>query len=343
MKVLKKFTIGSIYTDRYTPNHGQVYRHVVYEWEDQISAKLCLPITNPGVSRRFHENIIAKNLLKIPAFFSVVKACDLLFARESKSLYFAMTPQSRGSLSTRSNVIPIIIDFGKIVGLRSFYRTYSNCPLVLISSLEVFNFLKHNACPLNLHHFPLSLPDKYRVTSGSNFEKKYDILISGRLNPVLMEFMRRYEQEHPNIEYLYQSWHDGVYSYISNKTGVLGTFNDRPSYMNLLRAARVCFYSTPGIDGGEKRTGGFNQVTPRLFEFLSAGCHVVARYPDNDDTDFFQLKDICPSVDSYDVFSTRLEAALESPPPTDRNSEYLKKHYTSNRITLLNQIMQNYS
>jgi hypothetical protein len=295
------------------------------------------------VSRIFHENIIASNLVKIPVFFSAVKACDSLFASESKSLYFTMKPQAWGSLSTRSNAIPIMVDFGKHVDLRLFYRAYSNCPLVLISSLEVFNFLEHNACPLNLHHFPLSLPDKYRVTPDGNFDKKYDILISGRPNPVLMEFMRRYEQEHQDIEYLYQSWHEGTYSYISNKTGVIGVFNDRPSYMNLLRAARVCFYSTPGIDGGEKKTGGFNQVTPRLFEFLSAGCHVVARYADSDDTDFFQLKEICPSVDSYDAFSARLEAALQSPPPTDRNSEYLKKHYTSNRVTLLNQIMQNYS
>ena len=343
MKGPKKFTISNIYTDRYNPNHGEVYRHVVYEWEDQISAMLRLPITNPQASRRFYENIIARNLLKIPIFFSVVQACDSLLASEFKSLYFTLAPQPRGSLFTRSNVIPIIIDFGRTVDLKWFYRTYSNCPLVLVSSLEVFNFLKHNACPLNLHHFPLSLHDKYKVTPDSNFDKKYDILISGRPNPVLIEFMRRYVQEHQNIEYLYQSWHEGVSSYISNKTGVLGAFNDRAAYMNLLRAARVCFYSTPGIDGGEKRTGGFNQVTPRLFEFLSAGCHVVARYPDNDDTDFFQLKEICPSIDSYDAFSARLEAALESPPPIDRNSEYLKKHYTSNRVALLNQIMQNYS
>ncbi|MHB8624134.1 MAG: glycosyltransferase family 1 protein [Sulfuricaulis sp.] len=301
-----------------------------------------LPITNPRVFRRLHENVIARNLIKIPVIFSVVQGYDSLLANQSKYLYFAMTPEPLGSVSTRSNAIPIIVDFGKTVDLRTFYRTYRNCPLVLISSLEVFNFLKHHTCPLNIHHFPLSLPDKYKVTSDSNFNKKYDIVISGRPNPVLMEFMRRYEQEHPSIEYLYQSWHEGVYCYISNKTGVLGTFNDRPSYMNLLRAARVCFYSTPGIDGGEKRTGGFNQVTPRLFEFLSAGCHVLARYPDNDDTDFYRLKEICPSVDTYDAFSARLEVALESPAPIAKNSDYLKKHYTSNRVTLLNQIMHHY-
>ncbi len=49
------------------------------------------------------------------------------------------------------------------------------------------------------------------------------------------------------------------------------------SYINLLRASKISFYSTPGIDGGEKRTGGFNPVTPRYLELLSAQCQLLGK------------------------------------------------------------------
>ena len=32
----------------------------------------------------------------------------------------------------------------------------------------------------------------------------------------------------------------------------------------------------------------------------------MARYPDNDDTRFFELNEICPSIDSYDEFAATL-------------------------------------
>jgi hypothetical protein len=161
----------------------------------------------------------------------------------------------------------------------------------------------------------------------------------------LMDFLYTYEKDHPEIEYLYQDKADakGVFHYVSNKAGVLPGTNDRAEYVALLRSARIGFYSTPGIDGGAWRTGGFDPVTPRLFELLAAGCHVIARYPDNADTDFYRMKDLCPSVDTYEAFRERLEVALRSEPPMATNSAYLEQHYTSNRIALLKEMLQNLS
>ena len=341
MKRPTKFTVGNIYTDRYMPGNDEPSWQLIHEWEDELAALGQLPIRDSRAPRRLHENVLARNLVRIPGAFPVVKLFDAMMARPSKSLYFAMSPRRKSSFSARANIIPIIVDFWKTVDLGAFYRTYGNCPLVLITSLEAFNYLKNSACPLNLRHFPLSLPDKYRASADAKLVKKYDILLAGRSNPVLLDFLQRYEREHPHVEYVYQSVRDGVHCYVSNKTGVLGAFNDRASYIDLLKASRVGFYSTPGIDGGEKRTGGFNPVTPRLFELLAAECHVIARYPDNDDTRFFELQELCPSVDSYEAFTAALGAALDSRPPLERHREYLQKHYTSNRVQLLNQIMRN--
>ena len=342
VKAAQTFGIDNICTDRYVPLYDQPCLDLIFEWEDQISTAAGLPITSTRLYRKYHENIIARKLYKLPGAHTFSNSVGQWFGRGRKSLYITLRPQGKGGFSTRSNVIPIIIDFWKLDDLKSFFKNYSHCPLVMVSSPEVFSYLKNSACPLNLHCLPLSLPDKYRAVRDGSFNKQYDVVIAGRQNPVLMGYMERYAKERRDVEYLYQSMQGRNYTYISNKSGALGaygTFNDRGAYWNLLKAAKVCFYSTQGMDGGDVRTGGFNPVTPRFLEILSAGCHVLARYPDNEDTAFFGLKEIGPSIESYAEFVAQLEAALESPPPIHKNCEYLKKHYTSSRLALLNQIL----
>jgi hypothetical protein len=340
LKTHQRLTVGGIYTDRYVPGYDQASYHLVYEWEDQISATAGLPVLDSREPRRLYESPVARTLLKVPGVFEAFHAVDTLVQHPTKSLYFVMSPQQKTSFSTRANVIPMIVDFWKTVDLPWFYRTYGNAERILISSREAFNFLKERRCPLNLHHFPLSLPDKYAATPETRFEKRYDIVLAGRPNATLLEFMRRYAKDHPDIEFLSQTSHEGKLCYTSNKRGIVGAFEDRSSYMNLLRASRVGFYATPGIDGGEARTGGFNPVTPRFFELLAAQCQVVARYPDNDDTRFYELNALSPSVDTYEAFEATLTAALRTDPPMDKYSAYLKKHYTSGRVQILDQIFR---
>ncbi len=336
----KKFSLAKIYTDRYRPGHQEPFRDVIYEWEDQLSASTGLPIVSSTTAL---QAVTPKVLLKSRATEAALRILDSFFSGRAKSLYFCMAPRNQDLALTSAGVIPVIIDYWKSVDVVEFFRGYRNCPAVLITSLEAFEYLKKNGCPLNLHHFPLSLPDRYRPPPQAAYEKKYDVLFAGRANPVLLEFMRRYAADHPRIEYLFQGGTYDAPTYISSKTGVIGGFTGRPAYMELLKSAKVAFYSTPGIDGGETRTGGMNPVTPRLFELLSAGCHVLARYPDNADTKFFQLQELCPSIESYAAFAAGLTAALNSPPPWRQNNGYLEQHYTSKRGELLQRILHNYN
>jgi hypothetical protein len=344
----KRFSLGSVLTDRHAPGHGEASRHIIYEWEDQIAAMMGVPLEDaaPLHLANGSAHAVARQLLRVPGVSVAMRAWDSWRAPTAKSLYFALSPQRMGHFSTTARAVPAIVDFWKTVDLKYFFRSYGNCPAVLISSKEAFSYLKENACPLELHHFPLSLPDRYKMQPTDAFEKTLDVAIAGRANKTLLEYIRRYEKDHPNVEYLFQEERparDGQLNYISNKRGKIAGLEGRASYVGLLRSAKVAFYATPGIDGGEARTGGFNPVTPRLFEILAAGCHVVARYPDNDDTRFYGLQEICPSADTYDQFAATLDRALGAPAPLARNSAYLQRHYTSTRVDLLRQILQRFS
>lgn len=328
----------SIYSDR----HYQTWPswHLIYEWEDEISNLLRIPILQTPYLRNPIHKKTNKILQKLLHF-------DLTSIKNSANendinIYFELAIKNFRNFSNQSKTIPIIIDFWGVKNAVSLNRYYRKCPYILVSSLEVLNFLYKSNCSLNLIHFPLSLPDKYRLEPNHTFEKKYDLVLVGRTNSVLWEYLKKYEIAHPELEYLYQEHKNGELYYRSNKIGIIGKFQSREEYINLIRNAKISLYATPGIDGGEKRTNGFNPVTPRFLELLSAGCHVIARYPQNEESEFYQLDTICPSVNNYEDFSKRMNYALNTHElPIKRNSEYLNKHYTSTRIDILRKILTN--
>jgi hypothetical protein len=325
--------------------HYQIWPswHIVYEWENEFSSSLNLPITNSPIKnspktnnflyRKFKgiDNRVFKG--KLNEFLY-----EILNYTPEFSLYFEMHPTLYKTFSNNRKTIPVIVDFWGKSNIELFKKIYSKCPFLLITSLEVLNFFKENHIGNKLLHFPMSLPSIYKLEPDMLFEKKYDIVLAGRTNPVLWNYLKQYEIQHPEIEYLHQIQQNGELYYTSNIRGIIGKVHSREDYINLIRSGRISFYATPGIDGGEKRTNGFNPVTPRLFELLSAGCHIIARYPKNVETDFYQLETICPSINSYDEFQNQLKIALNSIQPIKKNSEYLLKHYTSTRVELLKEI-----
>jgi hypothetical protein len=323
-----------ILTDRYFQNWPSW--DIVYEWENELSNSLNLPLKN---SPRIKNHIIYRNFKRIDNKLFKGKLdfflnSILVFKREY-SLYFEMVPQNHKRFSNSRKVIPVIVDFWQKSNIEHFKRVYADCPFLLITSLEVLHFLKENHIKNTLIHFPMSLPSIYKLMPNQIFEKKYDIVLAGRINEVLWDYLKQYEILHPEVEYLHQIQHEGELHYVSNKRGIIGNFHTRPEYINLIKSAKVAFYSTPGLDGGEKRTNGFNPVTPRFFELLCAGCHIIARYPKNVETDYYKLETICPSVTSYADFENQLNIALISAPPTKKNAGYLNNHYTASQIEIL--------
>jgi hypothetical protein len=330
--------VTSIYTNRSYETWPSW--HIVHEWEDVLALQLNLKFKNSQLENLVFNSKIAKKVLSNQTINSFAKAINWLFSPKNKTLVFELRNNSTLNYSNGSNEIPIIIDFWKGTDLTSFYKAYANSKLVLVSSAEVFQYLKKNNCPLNIKHVALSISDIYKLDKSTQFTKKYDIILAGRKSPLLWNFMQQFSAKYPDVEYLYPESIDGKLSYISNKNGVLGSFHTREEYISLLQSCRIGFYSTPGMDGGEKRTGGFNPVTPRFLEYLTAKCFMLGRYPENEETRFYDVPKVCPHIETYEQFeSTLLNYLSATDVPVDLYMDILSKHYTSVRACEIREII----
>jgi len=315
--------------------------HLVYEWEDVMAKDLNIPIVTSSSAAAILDNRYVQKILSLAFAKTIAQRIDSLFRSKTKHISFEIRLKRSFSYSNNINAIPIIIDFYKNKESDQFYQTYRNSSLICVTSIEVFNYLLTKNYPLNIKHLPLSLPDQYKLSRDTVFEKEYTLILAGRRNPTLWSYLNEYLLTAPDLEFLYQENINGELVYVSNKKGIIGKFNTREEYMNLLKKCKIAFYSTPGIDGEEHLTGGFSQVTPRYLELLSSGCLVLGRYKDNAETAFYDLDRFCPNVQSIDQFSLVMNSYMSTQQPDiPAYSSYLEQHYTSVRSKQLQQYIK---
>lgn len=300
---------------------------VVFEWEDVISEVLGWPLRNHFTGSR----LIGAVCYRMPFIAPMFRPWRLSF---SYNLY------SKDAFKANYRaIIPCIVDFWLTTEKEfdAFYRSYDKCPLVLISSREVYDALIKRNCPLKIAHLGLSISDKYKLSDVDFEAKDIDAAIVGRTSRVLLDYCKRYAASHPSFTYIYR---DGGFKgvYMDNRGRCVERAKDRATYMNLLKRVKVGMYSTPGIDGD--RTVAYNQVTPRFLEYLVSGCHVLSRYPKNPDTDFYELPSITPHISSYEHFESEMNRALSQSVDVGFYNQYLAKHYTSTRARELSRILK---
>lgn len=318
--------IKQIITKRFY-DHSFFY-DLVYEWEEIFQKKLGCRFVKDTQLRYKVANIF-------PALSKFVTPWRTSFV-------FEMIP-SNGIGHNKKNIIPLIIDFYLTnKELPQFYKMYDNNDLVLVSSKEVVDFLKMNGCNINIRHLALSISDKYAISPITHFEKVYDAALVGRQNPRLKEWLEEYAKRHSDFVYVYGVRENNLFNHYTNKGDFVGNINSREQFMDLMRKSRVGLYATPGMDGGEVRTHGFNQVTPRFLEFIACGCHIISRYPKNSDTDYFELDKITSPVNSYEEFESNMDKARNQEVDMNLYSKYLSKHYTSVRVEQLKCLIRNY-
>lgn len=331
--------ISKIYSTR--NSNSEVYSDLIYEWEDDYSTHLNVPIYS---FNKFRDRFVRAfyKFARILNLDDLIQKIDSIRSHKSLSLVFELYPRSFFSFQVFSNKIPFIIDFDYNVDLNTFYKVYKNCSLILISNLEAFNYLKANNCPLNIEHLPLSISDRYKIDVNSDNYKEFDVIVV-RSNKIFIEYLERFSSENKDFEYVVRRWEGSkMYRnnvYYSNKRGILGEFSDRKSYLELLKKAKVALYATPGYD--ENRDRFMNHVTPSLFEFISSGCRIIARYPKNLETIFFNLGQISPNIDTYEKFEILLKVYINdsSIDYLQESEKFLDPIYTKNRIAKLQTIL----
>lgn len=308
---------------------------LVFEWEDIIAKEM-------GLSLSYKKSWYKRKLRVIPF-------AKMFFQHGSNTFYYEMTPEIKGfRLGNAKTVVPCIIDFFLTKeSMPLFIKKYSNNRIVLLSSKESYDFVEdyiktNKVQNFNIRHLALSISDKYAITRETRFQKIYDLVLMGRQNPVLVDFLKHYTNTHPDLYYVHRELVNGQFNYYSNRGECLGEINTRDKYMALMRSARCGLYSTPGIDGGEKRTNGFSQVTPRFLELIASGCHIIARYKDNSDTDYYELERFSPSVGNYKQFEQMLNHARANDVDMELYSSYLSRHYTSVRVRQLKEILNEF-
>lgn len=132
----------------------EYFWQIVYEWEDCLAERLKAPLRN---------NLFAS--CHIRWLWGKITGSEATVPTTSKpALAFVMRPMFvDDNIVGRKNIIPAIIDFWlqSDAEIKAFEKRYRNHPAVLISSKEVFDFLKLKQVDVNLFHWPLSLPDMY--------------------------------------------------------------------------------------------------------------------------------------------------------------------------------------
>jgi hypothetical protein len=306
---------------------------LVYEWEDTFQEEQNLSLYYASRYERYIDK-----LLKITKCYN--SYLSVFSEKNTYNFMWEMIGKTYAHWNNRPDVIPCIIDFFLNKDqLDDFLLAYKRNPLILISSKEAFAFLKNNNFPKPIYHFPLSISDKYRINLDFPNEKKYDLVLMGRQNLVLTEYLNIYKAKKQDFIYVYRKQEGNKFLYYTSDGKFLGNISTREEYLNLMRKSKIGFYSTPGIDGGEERTQGFNQVTPRFLELIACGCHIIARYKENPDTDFYELNQFSPHIDSFESFERAMDIARTTSPDLLRYANYLEKHYTSTRVALLKEIL----
>lgn len=315
--------ISQVLTNRGVSN-GKDYG-IVNEWEDVFSDVLSAPLYYDNWKRR--DNALFWKFPWLASFFQT----------NIPTFTYVMLPLASPYGNNKRNIVPCMIDFfcRDNYELQRFYKRYDRNPLVLISSREVYDYLLSVKCPLNIRHLALSIPDKYRIDEKTAFEKRYDVVMLGRQNKVLMSYVEQYKRNHPDLKYVFGTKEGNRFIYRDSFGDNLGYLESRADYMEMMRKSRVGLYATPGMDGGREHTNGFNPVTPRFLEYIASGCHVLARYPKNSDTDYYELDKMSTRVESFGEFEKAMDDLRNKEVNIPHYSRYLANHYTSVRVQTL--------
>lgn len=314
---------NKIFSERKTT--GLAWYQVAFEWEDIYSKILGCELAQ--MIEPYTEDIkktLCGEVLNILNPFKI----------ENNQWNLAHVMYPRLSYRYRNlSVIPIYLDVPKKWIKKIVWET-RKLPIYFVTCYDAYEMIKGMGGE-NCKFLPLSISDRWYKNEVP--AKEIDVIQMGRKNSVLHKYMMKYCACHPEVEYVYRD----KTGYISTVHGEIGDADTREEYMNLLSKAKISLVSTPAIDG-DKDFGGFDFFTPRFFESAVNYCHLIGRYPNNAEAQFFEIKNICKNSTSYDLFEKYIEEnlSIDCSENLVRYDRFIKANLTSERAKILKKQLQ---
>lgn len=316
----------------YKFNKGQCYAFpIIYEWEYIMA------------------NEWQASIQKYPLIYRIINRLGIhmpVIGPSKDTFRFVINGSNYDEPMNNKHIIPCIIDFFEPKEkLQDFYKKHSHNKVLLVSSPFDFQYLKENNYPGRVELFAYSLSDKYAIPVVP-VEKKYDVVLTGRQDPLLYSFFKEYIYKHPEVTYVkrgasLENDREKTKDYYVNGKECLGAVETREKFIQLQSQGRVTLYGTQGyLDGFTK---GFYHMTPHFLEIIASCSHVIMRYPtgkDGVDPQFYEFDKFSPSIETYEQFETAMNKALTTDVDVKMYSEYLSKHYTSVRAKQLKELLK---
>ena len=85
-------------------------------------------------------------------------------------------------------------------------------------------------------------------------------------------------------------------------------------------------------------------MTPHFLEIIACGNHVLLHYPTDErgaDARFYEFDKFSPSIETYEEFEKAMDKAINTEVDKEMYANYLKKHYTSTRVSELVELLKN--
>lgn len=223
--------------------------------------------------------------------------------------------------------IPIFVDtYANDIDV--IYKMTRKLPFFFITALDVYNLLIEKYPDSRARFMPLSVSDKWRLAEVP--VKDIDVIQIGRRSEILHNYMLKYCEKHPRVNYVYldskKSW-----EYISTVSGSVGKLETREAFMSMLRRARISLTSTPGIETG--RFGAVDFFTPRFFESAVCYCHMIGHYTENKEAEYLNISSVCDNPRNYDEFESAVDRYLSEKEFTGKEAmeTFIDANLTSKR------------
>lgn len=265
------------------------YNEVMFEWEDDLSRK--------GFTIKCRSQIEKYFWLLFHKFGN-----GKIKQSKNPSFAFLMFVSQYSELFPK-NIIPIFVDT-RVKGLPVLEKAISDLDIAIITNRQAYYKMKKIYPEKRLYSIPLWVSDKWRCDKIPS--KSIDVLQLGRKNKILHNYMLRYLDTHPEVEYIYQM-DDGSRRYISTRKGILGTIDTREDFINTLRSTKISLVSSPLADTDDSY---LDFITPRVYESAASYCYMIGRFTQNDEFNDIGLAKVCKIADNQEVFNKYVDMCL---------------------------------